>query len=204
MGEKTGKRELNKAKKRADIVAIASRWFCEHGYAATSMSAIADELGGSKTTLWSHFSSKEELFVAVVDWQVECFAQDLERTLDFNHFSTSTLRKLCLRLIQQLIDGIASPLYRLVVSEGERFPEIVEAYYRLGPARLRSRIHRFFATHFEEPDASELSRLALTALVGFRSEALVNPIRPTASEREHFVDMLIARLRLDGIEPAGH
>ena len=65
-----GKRELNKARKRAEIVDIATRSFFEHGYAATSMSAIAETLGGSKTTLWSHFSSKADLFTAVVDAQV--------------------------------------------------------------------------------------------------------------------------------------
>jgi AcrR family transcriptional regulator len=201
MEEKPGKRELNKAKKREEIVAVARRWFFEQGYAATSMSAIADELGGSKTTLWSHFSSKEELFFAVVDRQVEWFAQDVERALAVNQFSTATLRKLCLRLIDQLCDGGPSQLYRLVVSEGERFPEILETFFRLGPSRLRSRINQFFAIRFPEPDASDLSRIVLAAVLGFRSEALVSPSRPTRQDREYFVDTLIGRLGLDGIEP---
>jgi AcrR family transcriptional regulator len=67
MTDMIGKRQLNKARKREAIVQVATRAFLENGYAATSMSAIADELGGSKATLWAHFSSKEELFAAVID-----------------------------------------------------------------------------------------------------------------------------------------
>lgn len=200
MGETLGKRSLNKARKRAQIVAIATRSFLERGYAATSMSAIADELGGSKTTLWSHFSSKEELFIAVVDNRVERFAHDAESALDIRHFSTATLRKLCLRLIDQLLSPSSARLYALVISEGERFPEIREAFFKFGPARLRAKFHEFFATHFEEPAATELARLVLVAVIGFRSDALINPVRLTKEQHERFVDTLIARLQLDGIE----
>src|SRR3546814_16443040 len=41
-----GKREMNKARKRAEIVAIATRSLFYHGYASTSTSAIAEKLGG--------------------------------------------------------------------------------------------------------------------------------------------------------------
>ena len=53
--------------RRAAILAVARTAFFAHGYGATSMSAIAATLGGSKTTLWSHFRSKEALFAAVID-----------------------------------------------------------------------------------------------------------------------------------------
>lgn len=197
MGETLGKRGLNKARKREEIVAIATRSFLERGYAATSMSAIADELGGSKTTLWSHFSSKEELFVAVVDNRVECFAHEVECALDINHFSTATLRELCLRLIEQLLTSSAARLYALVVSEGGRFPEIKQAFFTRGPARVHTKMHQFFASRFDEPAAAELSRIVLFALFGFRSDALITPSSPTIGEREQFVDSLIARLELD-------
>ena len=65
--KKISKREANRMERRRAIVAIARDHFFEHGYAGTSMSAIAAALGGSKGTLWSYFRSKEELFAAVVD-----------------------------------------------------------------------------------------------------------------------------------------
>lgn len=200
MREKPGKRELNKARKRAEIVAIAARSFMERGYAATTMSAIADELGGSKTTLWAHFGSKQELFVAVLDDRVERFAHELECAVDASNFTTWALRKLCLRLIDQLLVEGSARLYGLIITEGERFPEIVEAFYARGPKRLQANIRKFFEIHFAPADAAELSRLVLNAILGFRSAALMCPDRPSRREREHFVDTLLARLQLEGIE----
>gem|GEM_PF-6945919 len=45
--------------RRAAIVQLALRSFLAHGYEATTMSAIAKDMGGSKGTLWSYFSSEE-------------------------------------------------------------------------------------------------------------------------------------------------
>ncbi len=53
--------------RRQAMVAIASDVFMEEGYAATSMSAIAARLGGSKGTLYNYFRSKAALFTAVVE-----------------------------------------------------------------------------------------------------------------------------------------
>src|SRR5262245_55550788 len=63
---KIGKTESQRLEKRAQIIAIARQHFFEHGYDNTTMSAIAAQLGGSKRTLWSYFSDKEELFTAMV------------------------------------------------------------------------------------------------------------------------------------------
>ncbi len=52
--------------KRLEIMAIARQVFREKGYAETSMAEISGRLGGSKSTPYSYFPSKEELFVAVM------------------------------------------------------------------------------------------------------------------------------------------
>src|SRR3546814_7737273 len=49
------------------ILRIAQEHFLQHGYSATSMSHIAESLGGSKATLWTYFSSKEDLFRYVIN-----------------------------------------------------------------------------------------------------------------------------------------
>ena len=45
-----------KDRKRAEIVAIAQDLFFREGYAGTSMSQIAAAVGGSKATLYNHFT----------------------------------------------------------------------------------------------------------------------------------------------------
>ena len=52
--------------KRQAILAAAAEAFRELGVEATSMSEIAARLGGSKTTLYSYFASKEELVLEIL------------------------------------------------------------------------------------------------------------------------------------------
>jgi len=50
--------------KRQAILDTAYRLFRAQGFERTSVSEITAEVGGSKATIYSHFPSKEELFVA--------------------------------------------------------------------------------------------------------------------------------------------
>lgn len=56
--------------KRREIVDVASELFEKHGFDRTSMSMIAERLGGSKATLYGYFRSKEELLDAVLVYDV--------------------------------------------------------------------------------------------------------------------------------------
>ncbi|WP_156135352.1 TetR/AcrR family transcriptional regulator [Novosphingobium malaysiense] len=186
-----GKRELNKARKRAEIVNIATRSFFERGYAATTMSAIAEELGGSKATLWAHFGSKEELFEAVIDQQVESFSRDIDEVLTSQTYSKPALRRFCLRFLECMMRDNAVRLFSLILSEGERFPEIREMFYSRGPAKVRKCIIAFYATHVSEAEAHSLMQLTVSAISGYRSDVQLRPKRPTRAEQEEFVNCLV-------------
>jgi len=60
-------KKITPDERRGHILDIAYAAFIRNGYAGTSMARIAALLGGSKTTLYNHFESKKELFVAVAD-----------------------------------------------------------------------------------------------------------------------------------------
>lgn len=47
--------------KKAQILDVASEWFLTHGYAGTSVSAMARQSGISKVSIYRYFSSKEAL-----------------------------------------------------------------------------------------------------------------------------------------------
>lgn len=188
-----GKRELNKARKRAEIVQVAARMFLEQGYAATTMSAIADTLGGSKATLWAHFSSKEDVFAAVLDLHVGTFSSSIDEVLVGQTFSVPALRRVCLRLIGSLLSESSVLLYRMVVSEGDRFPELLDAFYTRGPMKLRTRIAGFFATVFSDDEAHALTQLVVAAVTGYRSDLILKQERAGANH-EAFVDLMLAHI----------
>jgi len=196
MEEKLGKRELNKARRRCAIVETATRAFLEKGFGDTSMSAIADELGGSKATLWSHFGCKDDLFIAVIESQVQIFGEQVDDVLTGQTFTLPALRRLCLRLIDLLLRENSIQLFRLVLSERDRHPSMAEAFYVRGPVKLRKAVTEFFATCFDAEQSHLLTQLTMSAVLGFRSDALVRPDMPTTDDREAFVDNLIEHLRL--------
>ncbi len=194
------KREMNRLHRRTAIVEIATRSFLERGYAATSMTAISDELGGSKATLWSHFTSKEELFAAVVDGLVDRFAASMGDPLDSHAFSVEGLRDHCVRLARKLLTPDAISLFSLIIAEGRRFPEIRHVFHDRAPARAQRQMTAFLATAMDAAEAARMARIVNAAMVGYRTHALTRPELPTDEEIVQFVDDFIAHLRLPAYE----
>src|SRR5215831_14676121 len=51
---------------RERLLATANRLFYEHGFHATGLDQIIDEVGVSKTAFYKHFESKDDLAIAVL------------------------------------------------------------------------------------------------------------------------------------------
>jgi AcrR family transcriptional regulator len=65
-------RERNSARSRAAILDAAERLFAQHGFEATSLSAVGAAAGVSRATPGYFFGSKAELYQAVLE---RCFAE---------------------------------------------------------------------------------------------------------------------------------
>jgi AcrR family transcriptional regulator len=130
--------------RRAGIVAVAREAFFAEGYGATSMSAIASKVGGSKTTLWTYFPSKQELFAAVADDLVKRFGLALEVRLSVEADLATELRQFARALLGTLHTQAIVDMHRLVIGEAGRFPELGSMMYERGPARGKARLAQFF------------------------------------------------------------
>lgn len=64
--------------RRAEILAAATDLFLAHGFAGTSMAALARAVGIQKASLYHHFTSKEDLFIACVTEGYEATVRRLE------------------------------------------------------------------------------------------------------------------------------
>jgi AcrR family transcriptional regulator len=90
--------------KRQAILENAYRLFRAQGFDGTSMADITTQVGGSKATLYSHFPSKEELFVECMVAALENYMSDTLKHLDasrsdpeaaLRNFGTSVLNFIC-------------------------------------------------------------------------------------------------------------
>ena len=178
-----GRREARKADRRRIILDVAERSFVERGFADTSMSTIAAELGGSKTTLWSYFPSKDALFAAVVDSKIESFQAALDEALIATGGTAVVLSRFGCLFLNKITSASSSALHRLVVAECERFPQIGEAFAIRGPDRVRARLCRYMeeemaAGRLRKGDALLAARQFLALCqAGFYLDRLWRPTR---------------------------
>jgi AcrR family transcriptional regulator len=77
--ESTDRRRLRGLRTRRAILAHAARVGSAEGLEAVSLQRLADDLGISKSGLFAHFGSKEELHVATVDAAAEIFTDEVIR-----------------------------------------------------------------------------------------------------------------------------
>lgn len=183
------RRDAQRKARRDAIVQVAARSFSEHGYAGMTMSSVAAKLGGSKGTLWSYFPSKEALFVAVLDYMTEDFRTQLQLILNPEHDVEDVLRRFCKKFVVKVtsVEGLA--LYRLIVAESARFPEIGRIFYERGQQQTYERVAAFLEGAMERgllrrSDALVASRLLVGLCVaGVRQRQLIG-LTATASAAE--------------------
>ena len=134
--------------RRDHIIAVAAQVFAEIGYGAASMSTIAARLGGSKATLYKYFPSKEQLFEEVMRSKCE---RVLAPLLDLRGSDEEDLEVLLTRFgaafLTKIYEPVSLDVHRLILSEGVRFPELGQAFFRSGPdavvEELRATLERF-------------------------------------------------------------
>jgi len=144
-----GRREARRIDRRDAILAVAQASFLEHGYSATTMSAIAATVGGSKATLWNYFSSKEALFAAVVDHATSAYRAQLSYLLDTSGDLQTTLQSFCTSFLEKVTSPDAIALHRLVHAEAGRFPEMGEIFYDRAPGATSALLGDFLGSAME-------------------------------------------------------
>ena len=143
--ENPSRREARRQTRREAILDVAQRSFMEHGYAATTMSAIAADLGGSKGTLWSYFPAKDVLFAAVLDRATEIFQHQLTLILNPQDDLEPTLLRFARGFLQRVTSPEALALYRLVMAEANRFPETGRIFHERATGRTQAALANYLA-----------------------------------------------------------
>ncbi|MBV9655176.1 MAG: TetR/AcrR family transcriptional regulator [Acetobacteraceae bacterium] len=121
--------------KRAQIMAGAVEVFASDGYEGASMSRIAQVAGVSKGTLYNYFDSKAALFSAYVNEVCDHKISALFGVIDGHDNPADALRDIGRRMIQLMLSAPSLTIYRVVISEAFKFPELARLFFNAGPAR---------------------------------------------------------------------
>ena len=169
------RRDLNREARRTAIVLLARDIFLEQGYAATSMSTIATQLGGSKGTLWAYFPQKEDLFAAVLDQVTGIFRETLADALRPGRDCRTTLLDFSERFLAKMTNPDSIRLHRLIVAEGGRFPEIGQMFYARGPQIVLDRLSAYIEERMaagdlraDDPMQAAMNLIQLTQMQQFK------------------------------------
>ena len=129
--------------KESRILDGAAAVFARDGYEGASMSRIAAEAGVSKGTLYNYFTSKAELFAAYMHRDCARWIALLFEDLDPATPPDAALRQIGRRMFSMILSEPALVIYRMVVAEAEKFPELAHSFYAEGPARGVRHLARF-------------------------------------------------------------
>lgn len=138
--------------KRDQILEGAWRVFERMGFDAASMNDITREAGVSKGTIYVYFSSKEELFEALVDKYRAKFIAGIYETLSSDLPVRNVLMDFGRRLVKKVTSHMAISGQRVVIGVTERMPEIGQHFYRKGPCEGLGLLSNFLAERTRKGD----------------------------------------------------
>jgi TetR/AcrR family transcriptional repressor of mexJK operon len=152
---------IQPSSKHDAILRAARTVFVRAGYKGASMEAIAEEAPVSKPTLYSHFGSKHELFVAVIQAQCTALVGSLDPEATRNLTPEQGLRTIATSFVETLYNPESLALYRLMVAEHTHCPElsilmdqtVVQPTLDLLSTYLRS-LHANDALVIQDPESS--------------------------------------------------
>lgn len=182
-------------RKRESILAAAKKTFIAHGYAGASMDSIAEAAPVSKPTLYKHFSSKHDLFVAVIVRQCDgVLATPNDETLAVRD-PVNGLKSIAFSFVDLLYTKESLALYRLLIAEQQNFPELGHRVYASTAVPIIDRIASYLRQLHEHglihlPDARISSELLMGMLQGVQHFRCLMGLQATLSrlEREQLVE----------------
>ncbi len=127
------------------ILDVATGLFLGDGFGATSIEAVAKRAGISKRTFYHRFRGKEALFEAVVRRLIERWMPPFDAALLEAPSLAEGLRRAARHMLAVALTPEALALYRIMIAEGGRFPNLARILHELGAAAGVERI----AQHFE-------------------------------------------------------
>lgn len=163
----------DRPKKAQQILDGARSAFLELGYEGTSVDEIARRAKVSKGTLYAHFPDKAGIFGEVVREAAESNRCWLEQMCELEpegdtapERAKAAISEVVNRFVGFLVQETRQSLYRIVLAESERFPELGRSLHAHGPGACHRYMTAFMAQltrngTLQAWDAGEAARVLL-------------------------------------------
>ena len=112
------------------------------------MDEVASRAATSKRSLYAHFESKENLFLAVIDLVRGLFFNRLRMPGDYSEKPTEALVIFCGRYLEILLFEGSIRMCRVSMAETQRFPEGAALYFDVMFTQVHARLSAYLSTTF--------------------------------------------------------
>ncbi len=172
--------------KRDAILEAAAELFLSQGLQGTSMDAVALKAGVSKQTVYSHFSSKEDLFRVVIYTKVESYGF-AEASLPAEMSLKEAVWAIGHRFLDLILDAEVAAMFRVVIGESVSYRKIAELFYASGPDTAITVVARLLGRYMEQgrlkrDDPRYAASLYLNMLRGHYHMQILMNIQPNLDE----------------------
>lgn len=196
--------------KRAAILDAATELFLADGYDGTSLAKVARAAGVSTATLFKRFPTKADLFDAIV---TEHWAQEgQEARMPAAGDPRAGLTAIGRDYVALLTRPQMVALFRLVIAEAPRFPELAKTHFTLGKlpyfesvrAYLRAE-HAAGALRIDDAQSATTQFLGMVSNFAFWPRLLIPAWSPTRAATQRAIDeaveTMLARYGLASASP---
>jgi TetR/AcrR family transcriptional regulator, mexJK operon transcriptional repressor len=139
--------------KEQEVLDVATDYFLAHGYQGASINAMARSSGISKESIYRYFSSKKQLFEAVIGRELAEYQASLRR---WSAEKTMDLRQALINIAETVLALVTLDrtlaLRRLIFDEARRSPDVGAHYYKIGPEYAFAAVEEIFRSHHAESD----------------------------------------------------
>ncbi len=147
--------------KREEVLDIASETFLSKGFDGTSINVMAREAGISKESIYRYFGSKEDLFLAVVERELEVYKNSMLDTI--SHFQGKTLKEALFSVAEATLQ-VAShdrtlALRRLIFQMSANGSKVGTHYFQSGPDIAYKNLLRLFE-YYKPESAFPIEKLS--------------------------------------------
>lgn len=135
-------RARRKAERPSEILSAAFEEFVKSGYSATRLEDVAKRAGVTKGTIYFYFDTKERVFAEMIRHVSRSMFPELDGFVaSLTGPYSKRLHSLIIFVYSRLAEDRASrEILRFLISEGSRFPDLVDRHYE---EYLRPVIERF-------------------------------------------------------------